>query len=445
MQATSISLGDKYLGDEGAIASVVDLLRTVRTDESVILDLHGNGLTEKCASSFSFLQDYNVTRINFSWNRMGLPAELCSLLSCNTSILSLDLRNLNVDSTGATNLAKTLTQNTTLTDIDLSWNNISSSGAEALLRGLEKNATLLHLALEGNQQIEEKVLRQIATCLERNLVARQSRLSIEETLRQAREEKTSMEASTKKTLTQEVSDSAIIEAQDDRNLPEKEANQDTIAKSCCSQIHITLQIAFEAEKKARIEAEIQSQALVKQLYEAQTLYDSMKKEWQSSKDDLKQQKEQTEKWKTLDAERTKELEMTTLKLKEEIALRKQTEATLSNYRQEQALSLKNLLDHHVEELTVEHEKLKKLLAEKEAIDRQLGIAKREVAQLRVDNQLLAMESKHQKTGLYNQSVAAFETRLHTLSVEHDRACSRLFSPSSSSSQSISSCSSSAST
>ena len=77
------------------------------------------------------------------WNAVGVWessfALFCEGLAANSSLVHLDLRNNQIDHTGAHELAIALRSNSTLSTLDLRWNNIGLIGGRAISGALQQN------------------------------------------------------------------------------------------------------------------------------------------------------------------------------------------------------------------------------------------------------------------------------------------------------------------
>ena len=84
-----------------------------------------------------------VESLLLEWNALGVWESsfgaLCEGLAQNSSVTYLDLRNNQINHTGAQELALALKSNSTLLHLDLRWNNIGLVGGRSISAALQHN------------------------------------------------------------------------------------------------------------------------------------------------------------------------------------------------------------------------------------------------------------------------------------------------------------------
>ena len=92
-------------------------------------------------------ENHTAETLLLEWNAIGVWesafASFCEGLAANTSLIHLDIRNNQIDHTGAQEIAIALRSNSTLTTLDLRWNNIGLVGGRALSGALQQNRTIV--------------------------------------------------------------------------------------------------------------------------------------------------------------------------------------------------------------------------------------------------------------------------------------------------------------
>ncbi|CAH2291814.1 leucine-rich repeat-containing 45 [Pelobates cultripes] len=167
---THVTLNDCMLSEEGSKL----LLHGLRSN-SVIkhLDLKGNNLRAEGAEVLGKFLRHNSSLISLTleWNNLGMLDDafsmFCDGLSFNQTLKKLDLRNNQINHTGAEELSMALKHNFTLQELDLRWNNMGLLGGRAMLSCMETNRNLLKLELSGNN-IPSDILKAIEQTVEHN-------------------------------------------------------------------------------------------------------------------------------------------------------------------------------------------------------------------------------------------------------------------------------------
>ncbi|XP_063312273.1 leucine-rich repeat-containing protein 45 isoform X2 [Pelobates fuscus] len=167
---THVTLNDCMLSEEGS----KHLLHGLRSN-SVIkhLDLKGNNLRAEGAEVLGKFLRHNSSLISLTleWNNLGMLDNAFSLfcdgLSFNQTLRKLDLRNNQINHTGAEELSMALKHNFSLQELDLRWNNMGLLGGRAMLSCMETNRNLLKLELSGNN-IPSDILKAIEQAVEHN-------------------------------------------------------------------------------------------------------------------------------------------------------------------------------------------------------------------------------------------------------------------------------------
>jgi Ran GTPase-activating protein (RanGAP) involved in mRNA processing and transport len=170
---TTLHLGSNQIGDVGATALAVMLEGNTCLSH---ISLHRNwigdvgvaalvgftsvyGLQKMAPCSFVndivALRDNRTTSLRLAQNFNGIKGGLAAVahvLKVNTSLITLDLQDIQIGELGAVALAKGLNANTSLLMIDLQGNNIGDAGTAALAEGLGVNTCcLVAIDLQSNE------------------------------------------------------------------------------------------------------------------------------------------------------------------------------------------------------------------------------------------------------------------------------------------------------
>jgi Ran GTPase-activating protein (RanGAP) involved in mRNA processing and transport len=92
---------------------------------------------------------------------------LCSALHHNTSLQELDIRNNQIQASGAQIIADLIRANKTLKKIDLKWNDIGRQGGSYILHAVQENTMIQYIELTGNKGTED-VSRALDPILQKN-------------------------------------------------------------------------------------------------------------------------------------------------------------------------------------------------------------------------------------------------------------------------------------
>jgi len=130
------------------------------------LSLNGSGIDDSDAirlaeALMKFKNNNSLISIDLSNNRIGSTGAqaLGRMLRSNVSLLDLDLRNNTIGPRGAIALGKALETNFTLTTIYLSYNHIGDVGAQAFLESMAYNATLTWVGRLYGSDLTDDALR----------------------------------------------------------------------------------------------------------------------------------------------------------------------------------------------------------------------------------------------------------------------------------------------
>jgi len=169
-EASTLSLAYASISDEG----ITEVAKFIRDNPFVkYLDLRGNSIQAKGAQILAngIKINRSLRSLNLKWNSIGRDASgvqaLCDVLKFNLTIGHVDLRNNRVNNVGAKAIGEMLTANTTISHLDLSWNDLGVDGGIALLDGLKHNSTIIDCQLSGSK-VGEETLHEVAFLLRRN-------------------------------------------------------------------------------------------------------------------------------------------------------------------------------------------------------------------------------------------------------------------------------------
>ena len=137
------------------------------------LDLKGNNIKGTGVEALGKMLHHNrsLASICLEWNSLGMLENLfvafCDGLAANSVLLALDLRNNQINHSGAEELCMALKRNITLRALDLRWNNIGLLGGRAFIEMLKANKILSRLELAGNN-VPTDISRAIETSVDNN-------------------------------------------------------------------------------------------------------------------------------------------------------------------------------------------------------------------------------------------------------------------------------------
>ncbi|RZF48969.1 hypothetical protein LSTR_LSTR003045 [Laodelphax striatellus] len=137
-------------------SSLSVLLQKLTNSQLLGLNLKGNNIFGEGLDALSrfLLKNRSLKILKLEWNNLGASVDgfcqLCHALSSNNILEALDLRNNELNSECAFELADSITRNTALKLLDLRWNNLGSEGGQSLLSALRSNKLLTDVKVQGN-------------------------------------------------------------------------------------------------------------------------------------------------------------------------------------------------------------------------------------------------------------------------------------------------------
>ncbi|CAK8680733.1 unnamed protein product [Clavelina lepadiformis] len=150
---TSVVLSDCMLSEEGAKLILNGLSKNTVVK---ILDLRGNNLRQTAAIALGryLKENHSLQTLLLEWNSLGVWESaftaFCEGVASNVTLKHLDLRNNQIDHTGAQELSLALRSNATLMTLDLRWNNVGLVGGRSLSEALQQNEGVVKIDVAGN-------------------------------------------------------------------------------------------------------------------------------------------------------------------------------------------------------------------------------------------------------------------------------------------------------
>lgn len=185
--SAKLNLADSFIGDEGC-----DLLSRHLRDNSgtTTLELRGNNLTPDGIRRLipAFKGPCTIKNLSLEWNVVGNgTVAIADLLSLNSSVTSLDLRNNRIGAEGAAALGRLIETNRVLSSLDLRWNDLGTEGGRVILQALQTAPrTIDRIELSGNK-IPDELLQAIEGVLRGGRGAQESARSLSSPRRDTRD------------------------------------------------------------------------------------------------------------------------------------------------------------------------------------------------------------------------------------------------------------------
>lgn len=185
--SAKLNLADSFIGDEGC-----DLLSRHLRDNpgTTTLELRGNNLTPDGIRRLvpAFKGPCTIKNLSLEWNVLGNgTAAVADLLSLNSSVTSLDLRNNRIGAEGAASLGRLLETNRVLSSLDLRWNDLGTEGGRVILQALQSAPrTIERIELSGNK-IPDEILQAIEGMLRGGRGAQETARHLSSPRRETRE------------------------------------------------------------------------------------------------------------------------------------------------------------------------------------------------------------------------------------------------------------------